>query len=81
MRNKKLILILLVVTYVVSYIAVSVAGEYHKERPGKFVTIAWWPEALTSVDGGDRSLNTLGYLYYPLLHLDRAFIHRSFWSC
>jgi hypothetical protein len=78
--------------YVGSYVALSAAGEYRPSQTGKLrfrggwsVTDVyhWQPagavwEPFRDVTGHDTSRgNILGYLYSPMIRLDRAWRHPS----
>ncbi len=80
------------VAYVGSYVVMSAFGGWHASQSGKLrydfgfsVTDvvrwqpagAWW-EPFRDVAGKDTSRgNVTGYLYSPLIRLDRRWIHRD----
>lgn len=80
--------------YAASYFALSLAGDYHASRSGRYrwktagLSVAdetiWhakgvvWQPFVT-VDGrSTHQATTLGYFYSPLIYLDRRFWHDSF---
>ena len=91
-RRVVLILSALTVVYVGSYAALSAAGDYQASQTGRLryfgglsVTdvyhwqpkLGYW-EPFHNIYGRDTSRGDLpGYLYSPLIRLDRACWHRS----
>jgi hypothetical protein len=82
----------LVLAYVGSYVAFSAAGDYRASQTGKLRYLGglsvtdvyhwqprfmWW-EPFHDVYGKDTSRgDPLGYLYSPLIRIDRAWRHPS----
>ncbi|HEY2589212.1 MAG TPA: hypothetical protein VGI81_25940 [Tepidisphaeraceae bacterium] len=81
-----------VVVYVGSYVAMSAGGQWTWSQSGRLrysfglsVTdvIRWQPalahwEQFYDISGNDTSRgNVMGYLYSPLIQLDRSFVHRD----
>jgi hypothetical protein len=78
-----MITLTLLALYIGSYAPFSLTGRYNRGPRAYIGAVDWCPAGLTSpqVTGPARSLNALGYLYYPLVVADRAVVHPSYHRC
>jgi len=83
MKRWTIIGVALLVLYIASYVSLSFAGGHHRPPRDFIGAVYWWPVGLANQadESGPPALGLLGYLYYPLLTADWAFVHRPFHRC